>query len=104
MLFDNLRHVMVSLYDIKLGPPIKEENFHDIPLLVYRKNYKKTEVSTTANKNICARNAEGNLLKISVSEEKKIDSQRVSRLVRKALSFSKSLENYTKAVWNFVHH
>jgi IS1 family transposase len=30
--------------------------------------------------------------------------QRVSRLVRKTLSFSKSLENYIGAVWYFVHY
>lgn len=30
--------------------------------------------------------------------------QRVGRLVRKALSFSKSLENHIGAVWYFVHH
>lgn len=30
--------------------------------------------------------------------------QRVSRLVRKALSFSKKLENHKAAIWNFVHH
>lgn len=30
--------------------------------------------------------------------------QRVSRLVRKALSFSKKLENHIGAIWNFVHH
>lgn len=30
--------------------------------------------------------------------------QRVSRLVRKSLSFSKKLENHIAAVWNFVHH
>jgi len=29
--------------------------------------------------------------------------QRVSRLVRKTLSFSKSLENYIGAVWYFIH-
>ena len=30
--------------------------------------------------------------------------QRVSRLVRKTLSFSKSLDNHIGAVWYFVHH
>lgn len=30
--------------------------------------------------------------------------QRVSRLVRKCLSFSKKLENHIAAIWNFVHH
>ena len=30
--------------------------------------------------------------------------QRVSRLVRKTLSFSKSLENHTGAIWYFIHH
>ena len=30
--------------------------------------------------------------------------QRVSRLVRKSLSFSKKLENHIAAIWNFVHH
>ncbi len=30
--------------------------------------------------------------------------QRVSRLVRKTLSFSESMKNHTGAVWNFVHH
>ncbi len=30
--------------------------------------------------------------------------QRVSRLVRKTLSFSKSLENRVGAIWYFVHH
>ena len=30
--------------------------------------------------------------------------QRVSRLVRKCLSFSKKLDNHTAAIWNFVHH
>ncbi len=30
--------------------------------------------------------------------------QRVSRLVRKTLSFSKSLENHIGAVWYFVHY
>ncbi|MBD2744677.1 IS1 family transposase, partial [Coleofasciculus sp. FACHB-1120] len=29
--------------------------------------------------------------------------QRVSRLVRKTLSFSKSLENHIGAIWYFVH-
>jgi len=30
--------------------------------------------------------------------------QRVSRLVRKTLSFSKKLENYIGAIWLFIHH
>ena len=30
--------------------------------------------------------------------------QRVSRLVRKTLSFSKKLENHIGAVWYFIHH
>ncbi len=30
--------------------------------------------------------------------------QRVSRLVRKTLSFSKKLENHLGAIWYFVHH
>lgn len=30
--------------------------------------------------------------------------QRVSRLVRKCLSFSKKLDNHMAAIWNFVHH
>jgi IS1 family transposase len=30
--------------------------------------------------------------------------QRVSRLVRKTLSFSKNLENHIGTIWNFVHH
>ena len=30
--------------------------------------------------------------------------QRVSRLVRKSLSFSKKLENHIAAIWSFVHH
>lgn len=30
--------------------------------------------------------------------------QRMSRLVRKCLSFSKKLENHIAAIWNFVHH
>jgi IS1 family transposase len=30
--------------------------------------------------------------------------QRVSRLVRKALSFSKTLENHIGAIGSFVHH
>ncbi|NEP85266.1 MAG: IS1 family transposase, partial [Okeania sp. SIO3B3] len=30
--------------------------------------------------------------------------QRVSGLVRKALSFSKKIENHIGAIWNFVHH
>ena len=30
--------------------------------------------------------------------------QRVGRLVRKTLSFSKKLENHIAAIWNFVHH
>lgn len=30
--------------------------------------------------------------------------QRVSRLVRKTLSFSKDLENHIGAIWYFVHH
>ena len=30
--------------------------------------------------------------------------QRVSRLVRKTLSFSKKTENHIGAIWNFVHH
>ena len=30
--------------------------------------------------------------------------QRVSRLVRKTLSFSKKLVNHIGAIWNFVHH
>jgi IS1 family transposase len=30
--------------------------------------------------------------------------QRVSRLVRKTLSFSKKLENHLGAIWNFIHH
>ena len=29
---------------------------------------------------------------------------RVSPLVRKALSFSKKIENHIGAIWNFVHH
>ena len=30
--------------------------------------------------------------------------QRVSRLVRKTLSFSRKLDNHVAAIWNFVHH
>jgi insertion element IS1 protein InsB len=30
--------------------------------------------------------------------------QRVSRLVRKSLSFSKKIDNHIAAIWNFVHH
>ncbi len=30
--------------------------------------------------------------------------QRVSRLVRKTLSFSKKLDNHVGAIWYFVHH
>ncbi len=30
--------------------------------------------------------------------------QRVARLVRKTLSFSKSLDNHIGAVWYFIHH
>ena len=30
--------------------------------------------------------------------------QRVSRLVRKTLSFSKKLENHIGAIWYFIHH
>ena len=30
--------------------------------------------------------------------------QRVSRLVRKTLSFSKKIENHIGAIWNFVHY
>lgn len=30
--------------------------------------------------------------------------QRVSRLVRKTLSFSKKLDNHVGAIWMFVHH
>ncbi|MBF0609204.1 MAG: IS1 family transposase, partial [Magnetococcales bacterium] len=30
--------------------------------------------------------------------------QRISRLVRKALSFSKKIENHIGSVWYFIHH
>jgi IS1 family transposase len=30
--------------------------------------------------------------------------QRISRLVRKTLSFSKKRENHIDAIWSFVHH
>ena len=30
--------------------------------------------------------------------------QRISRLVRKTLSFSKKIENRIGAIWNFIHH
>jgi IS1 family transposase len=30
--------------------------------------------------------------------------QRISRLVRKTLSFSKKRENHIGAIWSFVHH
>ena len=30
--------------------------------------------------------------------------QRVGRLVRKSLSFSKKIENHIGAIWNFIHH
>ncbi len=30
--------------------------------------------------------------------------QRVSRMVRKTLSFSKNVANYIGAIWYFVHH
>ena len=30
-------------------------------------------------------------------------NKRVSRLVRKTLSFSKKLENHVGAIWNFIH-
>jgi insertion element IS1 protein InsB len=30
--------------------------------------------------------------------------QRISRLVRKSLSFSKKIENHIGAIWNFIHH
>ncbi|KJR42600.1 transposase, IS1 family [Candidatus Magnetoovum chiemensis] len=30
--------------------------------------------------------------------------QRIPRLVRSTLSFSKKLQNHIGAVWNFIHH
>ncbi|HEY9821092.1 MAG TPA: IS1 family transposase, partial [Candidatus Sericytochromatia bacterium] len=30
--------------------------------------------------------------------------QRISRLVRKTLSFSKKLDNHLGAIWYFIHH
>jgi len=30
--------------------------------------------------------------------------QRISRLMRKTLSFSKKLENHIGAIWYFIHH
>jgi len=30
--------------------------------------------------------------------------QRISRLVRKTLSFSKKIENHIGAIWNFIHY
>jgi IS1 family transposase len=30
--------------------------------------------------------------------------QRISRLVRSTLSFSKKVENHIGAIWNFIHH
>ena len=30
--------------------------------------------------------------------------QRVSRLVRQTLSFSKKLDNHVSAIWNFIHY
>ncbi|MCI5167624.1 MAG: IS1 family transposase, partial [Candidatus Electrothrix sp. GM3_4] len=30
--------------------------------------------------------------------------QRISRLVRDTLSFSKKIENHIGAIWNFIHH
>ena len=30
--------------------------------------------------------------------------QRISRLVRETLSFSKKLENHIRAIWYFIHH
>jgi IS1 family transposase len=30
--------------------------------------------------------------------------QRISRLVRETLSFSKKLENHIGAIWYFIHH
>ncbi len=30
--------------------------------------------------------------------------QRISRLVRSTLSFSKKIENHIGAIWNFIHH
>lgn len=30
--------------------------------------------------------------------------QRISRLVRKTLSFSKKIENHTGSIWLFIHH
>ncbi len=30
--------------------------------------------------------------------------QRISRLVRKTLSFSKTIKNHIGAIWNFIHH
>ncbi|MBN8559449.1 MAG: IS1 family transposase, partial [Leptolyngbya sp. UWPOB_LEPTO1] len=30
--------------------------------------------------------------------------QRVSRLVRKTLSFSKDVNNHIAAIWNFIHY
>ena len=30
--------------------------------------------------------------------------QRISRLVRKTLSFSKTIENHIGAIWHFIHH
>jgi IS1 family transposase len=30
--------------------------------------------------------------------------QRISRLVRRTLSFSKSLVNHEAAIWRFIHH
>jgi len=30
--------------------------------------------------------------------------QRISRLVRKTISFSKKIENHIGAIWNFIHY
>ncbi len=56
----------------------------------------------------CGRQFIENPQKIVINQEKQelIDRlrQRVSRLVRKTLSFSKSLENHIGAIWYFVHY
>jgi hypothetical protein len=43
-------------------------------------------------------------LRYAISQLVKTLRQRVSRIVRKTLSFSKKLENHIGAIWYFIHH
>lgn len=66
-------------------------------------DYWEAYTSTLPSKRHCAVGKESGLTSY-IERFNNTLRQRVARLVRKTLSFSKKLDNHIGAIWNFIHH